>query len=40
MSDTDLNQFAYPRPQLVRDQWLNLNRKWRFRFDDEMRCRV
>ncbi|MBB6634649.1 glycoside hydrolase family 2 protein [Cohnella thailandensis] len=24
----------YPRPQFVRDNWLNLNGKWDFRFDD------
>ena len=24
----------YPRPQLVRDQWLNLNGEWEFAFDD------
>ena len=24
----------YPRPQLVRDNWLNLNGKWNFVFDD------
>ena len=24
----------YPRPQLVRDQWLNLNGQWAFEFDD------
>ncbi|MCL6442854.1 MAG: glycoside hydrolase family 2 [Alicyclobacillus sp.] len=24
----------YPRPQLMRDQWLNLNGEWRFAFDD------
>ena len=32
-----MSQFEYPRPQLVRDDWLSLNGKWRFRFDDEMR---
>lgn len=32
-----MNQFEYPRPQLVRDQWQNLNGKWRFCFDDEGR---
>lgn len=26
--------FAYPRPQLVRDNWLSLNGKWKFAFDD------
>ncbi|MEE9603131.1 MAG: sugar-binding domain-containing protein, partial [Thermoguttaceae bacterium] len=25
----------YPRPQLRRDDWLNLNGKWRFRFDPQ-----
>lgn len=25
----------YPRPQLVRDSWLNLNGNWDFAFDDE-----
>ncbi|MEF2965466.1 sugar-binding domain-containing protein [Paenibacillus sp. M1] len=25
----------YPRPQFVRDGWLNLNGEWSFRFDDE-----
>ncbi len=25
----------YPRPQLVRDGWVNLNGKWDFAFDDE-----
>ena len=24
----------YPRPQLVRNNWLNLNGKWNFVFDD------
>jgi beta-galactosidase/beta-glucuronidase len=32
MSDT-----AYPRPQLVRDQWQSLNGKWKFTFDNENR---
>ncbi len=27
--------FAYPRPQLVRENWLSLNGKWKFTFDDE-----
>ena len=40
MSEPATNQFEYPRPQLVRDHWLNLNGTWRFRYDDEMRCRV
>ncbi len=25
----------YPRPQMVRDEWLNLNGPWEFEFDDE-----
>jgi len=25
----------YPRPQFVRDQWLNLNGPWEFAFDDD-----
>ena len=25
----------YPRPQLVRNEWQNLNGKWNFIFDDE-----
>jgi beta-galactosidase/beta-glucuronidase len=28
---------AYPRPQLRRAQWISLNGRWRFRFDDERR---
>lgn len=24
----------YPRPQFVRDKWLNLNGEWDFAFDD------
>jgi beta-galactosidase/beta-glucuronidase len=35
-----MSQFEYPRPQLVRDRWINLNGKWRFRYDDEMRCKM
>jgi len=27
----------YPRPQFVREQWLNLNGEWEFAFDDERR---
>lgn len=27
--------FAYPRPQLVRENWLSLNGKWKFTFDDD-----
>ncbi|NRG32806.1 sugar-binding domain-containing protein, partial [Niallia circulans] len=25
----------YPRPQFVRDQWINLNGTWQFQFDDK-----
>nr|WP_297355970.1 glycoside hydrolase family 2 TIM barrel-domain containing protein [uncultured Caldimonas sp.] len=28
---------AYPRPQLQRDDWIDLNGRWRFLFDDEAR---
>jgi beta-galactosidase/beta-glucuronidase len=35
-----MSQFEYPRPQLVRDQWMNLNGKWRFRFDDEIQFKL
>jgi hypothetical protein len=27
--------FAYPRPQLQRPDWISLNGTWRFRYDDE-----
>ena len=26
----------YPRPQLVREEWVNLNGEWDFRFDDAL----
>ncbi len=29
---------GYPRPQLQRSHWLNLNGEWKFAFDDEGRC--
>jgi hypothetical protein len=29
--------FAYPRPQLRRADWISLNGTWRFRYDDERR---
>lgn len=29
------DRFAYPRPQLVREQWTSLNGKWKFAFDNE-----
>src|SRR5690606_28958699 len=25
----------YPRPQFIRNDWLNLNGEWSFRFDDD-----
>lgn len=25
----------YPRPQFIRDNWINLNGQWNFIFDDE-----
>ena len=34
-----MNDFSYPRPQLVRDNWLCLNGQWDFAFDDELRFR-
>ncbi|MDZ4768843.1 MAG: glycoside hydrolase family 2 TIM barrel-domain containing protein [Chloroflexota bacterium] len=32
---TDLPRPEYPRPQFVREDWLNLNGTWRFDYDDE-----
>ncbi|WP_373230673.1 glycoside hydrolase family 2 protein [Cohnella sp.] len=32
---TMLPRAEYPRPQLFRDLWLNLNGEWEFEFDDE-----
>ncbi|MFN2516303.1 MAG: glycoside hydrolase family 2 protein [Pyrinomonadaceae bacterium] len=32
---TDLPRPEYPRPQFVRDAWLNLNGEWEFAFDDK-----
>ena len=29
--------FEYPRPQLVRNDWVSLNGEWKFTFDDELR---
>jgi beta-galactosidase/beta-glucuronidase len=31
--------FAYPRPQLERPQWMSLNGQWRFLFDDQKRLK-
>ena len=33
-------EFAYPRPQMVRENWQSLNGTWRFTFDNERRYRV
>jgi beta-galactosidase/beta-glucuronidase len=35
-----MNQFEYPRPQLVRDHWMSLNGPWQFMYDDERRCEM
>lgn len=32
-------QFAYPRPQLERPHWTDLNGRWNFAFDNERRYR-
>jgi len=37
MNEKTMPDFAYPRPQLVRDHWQSLNGAWRFAFDDERR---
>jgi len=34
-----MSDFMYPRPQLVRRDWTNLNGQWQFTFDDEKRYR-
>ncbi|QYF93687.1 glycoside hydrolase family 2 [Massilia sp. PAMC28688] len=31
-----MSDFEYPRPQLVRPNWLSLNGQWDFSFDDDM----
>ena len=31
---TDIPRSEYPRPQMVRAQWLNLNGKWDFEIDN------
>jgi beta-galactosidase/beta-glucuronidase len=36
-NERPMPEFAYPRPQLVRDHWQSLNGPWRFTFDDERR---
>ena len=32
-----MSDFEYPRPQLVREQWMSLNGPWKFVYDDEQR---
>jgi len=32
-------EYAYPRPQLVREHWQSLNGQWKFTFDDEKKYR-
>ncbi|GAA3409157.1 hypothetical protein ACFFNY_08975 [Paenibacillus hodogayensis] len=34
MSQPAIPRAEYPRPQFVRDEWLNLNGEWEFEFDD------
>ncbi|MGH9942426.1 MAG: glycoside hydrolase family 2 protein [Pyrinomonadaceae bacterium] len=34
-SDALLPRPEYPRPQFVRDKWMNLNGEWEFAFDDQ-----
>ena len=36
---TSVPRPEYPRPQFVRNEWLNLNGVWEFAFDDENRGR-
>ncbi|MHB0878413.1 MAG: glycoside hydrolase family 2 protein [Anaerolineae bacterium] len=33
MTATDMPRPEYPRPQMVRDRWLNLNGRWQFELD-------
>jgi beta-galactosidase/beta-glucuronidase len=35
MNPIDTSPFDYPRPQLVREQWMSLNGPWQFAFGDE-----
>ena len=30
-----LDKLHYPRPQFVRENWIDLNGEWKFAFDDE-----
>jgi beta-galactosidase/beta-glucuronidase len=39
LAQTEIPCPEYPRPQFVRDEWLNLNGEWEFAFDDENRGR-
>lgn len=35
-----MSQFAYPRPQLVRQHWVSLNGAWKFMYDDARLCKM
>jgi beta-galactosidase/beta-glucuronidase len=35
-----MSEFEYPRPQLVRENWMSLNGPWLFMYDDERRCQM
>ena len=35
-----MSNFEYPRPQLVRQEWMSLNGQWKFMFDDEQRHKM
>ena len=39
ISEENNLDFGYPRPQLERQQWTNLNGPWRFCFDDNQKFR-
>ena len=36
-SESAMPSSAYPRPQMRRAEWLDLNGPWRFTFDNELR---
>lgn len=35
-----MSEFAYPRPQLVREHWISLNGAWKFMYDDGRHCKM
>lgn len=35
-----MTDFEYPRPQLVREQWMSLNGQWKFMYDDARTCKM